>query len=352
MRLALIVPAPFETLSGGYAYDRRMVAGLRAAGHTVDVVELGGPHPVADEAAREAARAALAAYVNDGTGAQIVIDGLALPAFTGQGDSLAAAGAIGLVHHPTAFETGFSGSDRASLRNTELRLLPRLARVIVTSAITAERLGSDFGVDPTRITAIVPGTEDCPRSEGSSAPGCAILSVGTLVPRKGHDVLLRALSRLLDLDWRLVIVGSAARNPVHARELAELSHQLGIAERVQFAGEIDKLALDALWRKADLFALASHWEGYGMAVAEALKRGLPIAATAGGAAAALVSPEAGVVAPPGDHDQLSKAMRRLIFSPSLRREMADVAWEAGRELPSWETQIQAFARALETRRQE
>jgi hypothetical protein len=48
MRLALIVPAPFATVSGGYAYDRRIVAGLRAAGHQVDVIELAGTHPLAD----------------------------------------------------------------------------------------------------------------------------------------------------------------------------------------------------------------------------------------------------------------------------------------------------------------
>ena len=58
MHLSLIVPAPFDAVSGGYAYDRRIVAGLREAGHAVQVVELAGTHPLADAAARDAARAA------------------------------------------------------------------------------------------------------------------------------------------------------------------------------------------------------------------------------------------------------------------------------------------------------
>ncbi len=342
MQLSLIVPAPFSSLSGGYAYDRQMVNGLRAAGHTVDVIELPGTHPVTDEAARSAARGAWGSLPRD---VLPVIDGLALPAFAGQGDALASRPAVVLIHHPTALETSLSDSDRATLRNTELRLLPRFARVIATSEPTAERLVADFGVGRARLRVVVPGTEDAPRSTGSGGLGCAILSIGALIPRKGHDVLIRALARLFDLDWRLTIVGSADRDPTHAQELAALARQLGVADQVRFAGEVDDPTLDELWRHADLFALASYWEGYGIAVAEALKRGVPVAITTG-TAAALVPPEAGVVCPPGDHNQLSKAMRRMIFGTTLRQEMAEAAWQAGRALPSWRTQIEAFAAAL------
>src|SRR5262252_816718 len=123
MDLSLIVPAPFDAVSGGYEYDRRIVTGLRAAGHKLQVIELTGTHPLADAEARRSAQAAWDSLKET---SRAIIDGLALPAFADLSDELAAHRAVALIHHPTSLETGFGADERAALRRIEKRLLAQV----------------------------------------------------------------------------------------------------------------------------------------------------------------------------------------------------------------------------------
>jgi glycosyltransferase involved in cell wall biosynthesis len=335
MQVCLIVPGPLATVSGGHTYDRRMADGLRVLGHDVKVVELDGRLPDPDQASIYAARTAWAALPPDSVK---LIDGLALAAFAG----LPLHQVTALIHHPASLETGVPMESGQRLREIEAAMFSNLPRLVVTSDQTADRVVREFSIPRERISVIVPGIDDLPRCGGSPGPACQILTIGALIPRKGHDVLLRSLSRLFDLDWELTIAGSAERDPVHATGLRALAEELKIAQRVHFADDVT----EALWAQTDLFALTSFFEGYGVAIAEAMRRGLTVAVTNVGAVPMLVGPEAGVVCAPGDVEQFSKALRRLIFDRRLLRDMAEVAWQSGRALPSWNEQAEHLATVL------
>ncbi len=335
MHVCLIVPGPLATVTGGHTYDRRMAGGLRALGHTVQVVEIGGRLPDPDQAAIYAARTAWSALPPD---CIRLIDGLALPAF----DGLPLHQVTALIHHPASMETGVPDDVAHRLRTSEMAMYRDMPRLVTTSDQTAEILVKEFGAPPDRIEVIIPGIDVLPESHGSAGPGCHILSVGALIPRKGHDILMRALSRLFDLDWRLTIAGASDRDPVHAAQLRALADELDIARRVRFS----EVATEALWAETDLFALTSYFEGYGVAIAEAMRRGIAVAVTNVGAVPTLVGPEAGIVCAPGDLEQYSKALRRLIFDRALRRAMSQIAREAGQTLPSWNAQAERLAGVL------
>jgi glycosyltransferase involved in cell wall biosynthesis len=217
--------------------------------------------------------------------------------------------------------------------------------IVVTSPTTAQTLIDDFSVPADKIMVAVPGTDAAPRAKGTGKP-LQLLSVGSVVPRKAFDVLVHALAPLAELDWRLSIVGAMDRSPEALATLEDAIAQAGLEHRVTLVGPAKQRELDVHYDAADIFAMPSLYEGYGMVLAEAMARGLPIVCTTGGAAASTVPDAAGIKVPPGDIEAFSDAVGRLIADPELRRQMADAAWTAGQALPRWEATARQIAEVL------
>ncbi len=309
-RLHLIVPGPLDQQTGGYIYDARMAAGLRRRGWRVDVHSLAGTFPDADAAAASSLDGVLAGLADGG---RVLVDGLAL---SGLPEPVAAhrrrLRILALVHHPASDETGLPVEARDRLAERERRALAAADGVIVTSGFTARRLGG-FGVHPDRVRVARPGTDPAPPATGPG-PGEApqLISVASVVPRKGHDVLVRALARLRDLRWRCVCAGSLERAPDYARRVRAQVEAQGLADRIGFAGECLRPVLDRIYATSSLFVLASHYEGYGMVLTEALARGLPVVSTTGGAIPHTLPTAAALLVPPGDDGALAAAIGSLL----------------------------------------
>jgi glycosyltransferase involved in cell wall biosynthesis len=341
MQVHFFVPGPLDQRTGGYLYDRRIVDGLRAEGAAVTVHELAGRFPLADGAACEAASAAIDG-VADGLP---VIDGLALPAFADLRNRLLRSW-IALVHHPLALESGLSAAQAETLARIERRLLPLARRVIVTSPHTVADLAA-YQVPQARVGVVLPGTDPAPLARGSGGPGLALLCVAALTPRKGHLILLEALADLVDLDWHLTCVGSPDRAPQTAKAIEAAIVRLGLDRRVSLIGEQDEAGLAPLYDRADLFVLASYHEGYGMALAEALARGLPIVATKAGAIPGTVPPSAGMLVEPGDPAAFAGALRQIMTEQALRDLLSAGAASERERLPRWSDAVRGFAAEID-----
>jgi glycosyltransferase involved in cell wall biosynthesis len=337
------VPGDLATPTGGFGYDRRIIAELSALGWKIDVLDLGSGFPWPMAHTRAAASARLAALPRQ---YPIVVDGLAfgvLPdtaAMLRQSHRL-----IALVHHPLALETGLSADECAHLRASEQAALACAHHVIASSETTKRILAADFDVASEHLSVVEPGTDKPITHRRARETVVALLSVGAVVPRKGYDVLVAALAKIQRLPWRLVIVGDCTRSVAAVSQLRAEIGRHRLEERIILRGVVSADELTSLYTGSDLFVLPSRFEGYGMAFTEAIAHGLPVVATRAGALSESVPLNAGVLVPVDDADALARALRKLIEQPQERERFAAAARAA--TFPSWREQGARFARVLE-----
>lgn len=346
----LIVPGAPDQPTGGYRYDARIVEELRRLDWQVSVVGLPGRFPNADEEARRAMNRVLAEHPD---GARVIVDGLALGGLPEAAEAHAGRlRLVGLVHHPLTDETGLDNEHRRRFERSEARALAVCQRVVTTSRFTARRLQNGLGVDASVIRVVEPGVAAAPACtdpERAGRPGRQrLLCVGSLVPRKGQDLLIEALARLDRKDWTLALAGDPDRDPAYAAGLRERIDDAGLGDRIRVVGVRDIEALDADYRAADVLVVPSRYEGYGMVVTEALARGLPLIATDGGALAETVPTECALQVPAGNVDALTRALNRWLTEPALRRRRVEHALAARDRLNRWPDAGRQFADALES----
>jgi glycosyltransferase involved in cell wall biosynthesis len=344
-RAAFAVPGDLATPTGGYAYDRRMIAELKQLGWQINVVALGDGFPRPTEAQRATA---LARLMDIPAGRAVVIDGLALGVLPEEAGQVAAAHPlIALVHHPLALESGLSATQADEMRTSERAALAPAKRVIVTSPATARALVADYNVAEDRIVVALPGNDLVPLAKPNGSGVVRLLAIGSIVPRKGFDILIAALATLIELPWHLTIAGDRTRNAKASAQLDTDIARCNLASRVTVLGAVSDERIAELYGDADLFTLASRHEGYGMAFSEAIARGVPVLATTAGAIPETVPAEAGLLVPPDNIDAFAVALRRLIANPNERKRLAGGAREAARKLPTWQASAKVFSDALE-----
>ena len=345
-QLHLLVPGDIDTKTGGYGYDREIVAGLKARGWRVQVHSLPGSYPTPSDVDREAASRVFNTLPD---AALVLVDGLAFGALPAQAARhRSRLRLVALVHHPLGHETGIDALTSLRLLASERQALAHARGAIVTSPRTVGAVES-LGVPRERVDVVEPGTHPAPVARGSDGSILEMLCVASLVPRKGHDTLFSALEHLIALgvaDWHLTCVGRVERGSEYGAELMRRIGDPLLAGRIAAVGEQAGAALNAAYDSADLFVLPTHYEGYGMAVAEALVRGIPVVSTPTGAIAELVGESAGVVVQPGDPVALASVLQTLLLDRSRLAALRDGALRSRSTLQTWDTACARMEQAL------
>ena len=170
---------------------------------------------------------------------------------------------------------------------------------------------------------------------------------------KGQDVLLAALARLTDLDWRCTLVGRLDRDPDFVDELHKAASDAGIAERLSLVGALPHDDLAAAYAGADVLVHPSRSETYGMVVTEALARGLPvIASSVGGVPEALGRAEddsvPGLLVRPDSPEALARRAAPLARGAAPRRRLRRSAGGRRLTLRTWSQTTSRVAGVLES----
>jgi glycosyltransferase involved in cell wall biosynthesis len=163
-----------------------------------------------------------------------------------------------------------------------------------------------------------------PRPSRSAHDIATVVAVGRLERQKGFDVLVDAFARLP--EGRLLLVGDGSQRAALEQQVA----LLGLDHRVHLTGWIEDSR--TLLDEADVFALPSRFEGFPLAVVEAMLAGLPVvAADVGSVREAVVAGETGVLVKPDDADDLAAALQRLLADQAERARLGRAARERALE---------------------
>ncbi|GAA2360609.1 glycosyltransferase family 4 protein [Saccharopolyspora halophila] len=325
--------------SGGNTYDRRVCAEIARLGIELRETRIPGNWPQPDETARALLADALATVPDGGA---VLLDGLVacgVPDVVGAHASRLRQ-AI-LVHLPLAEETGLDPALAARLDAAEREVLHAAAVVVATGPRAAQRLVRHHDLPPEAVRTVAPGTDPAPSAPGTDGSS-RLLCVASVTPRKGHDLLVTALARLRDLPWTCDLAGPVARDGAHARRVAELIERHSLGDRVRLLGPLSGAALDDAYAAADLVVQPSRAETYGMAVTEALARGIPVIASAVPDALG----DGGLLLPPGDADALTEALRRWSHDERFRSRMREAARQRREQLPTWRSSARQLAAVL------
>jgi glycosyltransferase involved in cell wall biosynthesis len=354
MRIGFIIYGSLDTLTGGYLYDRIVVQGLAELGHEVEVISLTGGsylHRLGIGLSPRLCRRLLAGRFDI-----LVQDELCHPSLFLVNKCLrrqAGPLMVALVHHVLCDEP------RRRWKNMLLAVAERcfLASVdgfIHNSETTRRTVASLVHNDRPQVIAYPAGnrlgsplsSEALGRRARRSGP-LELLFLGNLIPRKGLLPLLKSLAGVDRHVWRLSIVGGLDFDPAHAARAERLVRQLGLSDAVRFLGPLQDNKLAEILSRSHLFCMPFAYEGFGIAILEAMAYGLPAVGSRDGAAAETICHGTnGFLLSPGDLAGLAPLLTKLHRDRAELLRMALAARATYIGSPTWQDGVDAIDRFL------
>lgn len=340
MKAGLIIYGSIDTPSGGYLYDRMLVRTLEANGHEVETISQERRQYldcIQDNFSQEMLEKL------EGLDVDVLIEDelnhISLFHLNSRLKERVSYPLVSIVHHLSC-SASRDPKERYMYMYFEEMYLESIDGFIFNSNATMGSVEDILGYGPKGIVAH-PGKDHIDLSFTRSmiekeAEPFEILYIGNVLPHKGLDVLIDALSTIGSDNWRLRVIGKPLDDEFLERVTALVTER-GLENKVHFMGFITDDQLRDCLNTGHILCVPSYFEGYGIVYAEALGHGLPvIASTRGGAGEIISDGEDGFLIEPGNTIQLAGSLKTLMNDSDLLYKMSDKAFEKFEVLPNWE----------------
>lgn len=343
MRLGLVIYGSLETISGGYLYDRKLVKYLRHRGEEVEIISLPwrnyGRHLLDNLSADLYHKLKYSQFD------LLLQDELNHPSLFWLNGRLRPRThpIVSIVHHLRCSEQRPSWQNRL-YRWVERWYLRSVDGFIFNSETTRQIVENLAGAGRPSVVAYPGGdrfgqqiTETAVRQRAHQSGPLRLLFIGNLIPRKGLDVVLRAVALLPATTWRLDVVGNLTADPAYTSHIQQLIHQFAFSNQVVLHDSLDDEALGRLLQASHVLVVPSSYEGFGIVYLEAMGFGLPALATTKGAASEIISNgRDGFLIPAGDAQVLAQRLAQLNRDRERLAQMGTVALQRYQAHPTWE----------------
>ncbi len=347
--ILVLAPPPGTAISGGYLYNEKILDSAPVAAEKIEYRFVRS-----NEIERRSDRRVQAMILDS-----LLFSELDLPTIR----SLAQRRPLGLVyHHMPSMDPRLSAREQLVRTSREIRKLRHCSLIVATSRYVAKTLRNRFAhrrLRPPTIAVVRPGisplemeraqtTSDLRKPEHRPRSECTvrILTVANVHPRKAQHRLLEALERLTHFSWHWDVVGGHESDPGYAERFNDRVRCSPVAQRITVHGVLSPERVHDLYTEADLFALASRFETFGMVFTEAASHAVPsVAEAVGGVPEAISHRESGLLCLPGT--SFDKPLAALLRNRHRRRQLASGALRFATTLPDWRAQGALFAEALD-----
>jgi glycosyltransferase involved in cell wall biosynthesis len=330
LRISFVMLGLRDYSSGGYSFNFRMVEALRQAGHEVDVVHFTSiPEKIRGLRFRTSLHV-LGQVLKYKPDLIVISKSYSFMVPLRMLLSVRKYPVLYLVHH---LEWHDRSGDVSSARRSIVRWFLSCGRKIWVNSLSTANDVVSLGIPEERLCIVPPGFERFKLTPGSRMQQpVRILSVGTICPRKDQLTLVKACAGLGNREFHLLILGDETSDEGYADAVRREADRDSLRGKVTFMSHLSQNDLHEMYNQSHILANLSHWEGFGIAVAEAMWAGLPVVAADAGAVPELVTHGInGYLIPPGDEKECAKYLRELVDNETLREKMSASAHRMAEE---------------------